>query len=416
MSETSIPREPSDGPAADFFPAPPGIPVLDVDPFSIEFFEDPHRIHAALREAGPVVWLIRWGVFAVARYQEVQAVLHDWQTFCSRRGVGISDFAKEKPWRPPSLVLETDPPEHDRARAVLNHVLSASVMKELRGRMTEAAERMAEELVERRSFDAIPDLAQAFPLSVFPDAVGLKQEGREHLLPYAGLAFNAFGPDNALRRRALEGAAPHVAWVTAQCQRENLAAGGLGARVHAAADSGGITPAEAALLVRSLLTAGIDTTVNGIGAAIYCLARYGDQWQKLRVDLSLARTAFDEAVRFESPVQTFFRTTARPARIGDVEIGEGHKILMFLGAANRDPRRWEQPDSYDIARRTSGHVGFGSGVHMCVGQLLARLEGEAILAALARRIEALDISGTPVRAYNNTLRGLASLPITVRPA
>ena len=416
MSEASITREPSDGPAAAFFPAPPGIPALDVDPFSIEFFEDPHRIHAALREAGPVVWLIRWGVFAVARYQEVQAVLHDWQTFCSRRGVGISDFAKEKPWRPPSLVLETDPPEHDRARAVLNHVLSASVMKELRGRMTEAAERIAEELVERRSFDAIPDLAQAFPLSVFPDAVGLKQEGREHLLPYAGLAFNAFGPDNALRRRALEGAAPHVAWVTAQCQRENLAAGGLGARVHAAADSGGITPAEAALLVRSLLTAGIDTTVNGIGAAIYCLARYGDQWQKLRVDLSLARTAFDEAVRFESPVQTFFRTTARPARIGDVEIGEGHKILMFLGAANRDPRRWEQPDSYDIARRTSGHVGFGSGVHMCVGQLLARLEGEAILAALARRIEALDISGTPVRAYNNTLRGLASLPITVRPA
>ena len=416
MSEAPIARAPGDGLPAAFFPSPPGIPVLDVDPFSIEFFEDPHRIHAALREAGPVVWLTRWSVFAVARYQEVQAVLHDWQTFCSRRGVGMSDFAKEKPWRPPSLVLETDPPEHDRARTVLNRALSPAVMKELRVRMTEAAERMAEELVERRSFDAIPDLAQAFPLSVFPDAVGLRQEGREHLLPYAGLAFNAFGPDNALRRRALEGAAPHIAWVTAQCQRENLAPGGLGARVHAASDSGEITPAEAALLVRSLLTAGIDTTVNGIGAAIYCLARYGDQWQKLRADLSLARAAFDEAVRFESPVQTFFRTTARPARIGEVAIDEGHKILMFLGAANRDPRRWENPDSYDIARRTSGHVGFGSGVHMCVGQLLARLEGEAILAVLARRIDAVEITGTPVRAYNNTLRGLASLPITVRPA
>jgi len=412
----SIAREPKHEPPDSLFPPPPGVPVSDVDPFAIEFFEDPHRIHAALREAGPVVWLVRWGVFAVARYREVHAVLHDWQTFCSSRGVGMSDFAKEKPWRPPSLVLETDPPEHDRARAVLNRVLSPAVMKELRGRITAAAESKAEELVRRRRFDAIPDLAQAFPLSVFPDAVGLKQEGREHLLPYAGLAFNAFGPDNALRRRALEGAAPHIAWVTAQCQRDNLAAEGLGARVHAAADTGEITSAEAALLVRSLLTAGIDTTVNGIGAAIYCLARYGDQWQKLRADVTLARAAFDEAIRFESPVQTFFRTTTRPARIGDVEIGEGHKVLMFLGAANRDPRRWENPDSYDIARRASSHVGFGSGVHMCVGQLLARLEGEAILAALARRIEAVEITSTPVRAYNNTLRGLESLPITIHPA
>jgi 4-methoxybenzoate monooxygenase (O-demethylating) len=96
------------------FKAPAGAPVSDVDPFSIEFFEDPHRIHDELREAGPAVWLDRYGVWAVARYQEVHNVLHDWQTFCSGRGVGVSDFAKEKPWRPPSLVLETDPPEHDR--------------------------------------------------------------------------------------------------------------------------------------------------------------------------------------------------------------------------------------------------------------------------------------------------------------
>ena len=397
------------------FHAPVGVPVSDVDPFSIEFFEDPHRIHDELREAGPVVWLSRYAVWAVARYQEVHDVLHDWQTFCSSRGVGMSDFAKEKPWRPPSLVLETDPPEHDRARAVLNRVLSPAVMKELRGRITAAAEAKARELVERRSFDAVSDLAQAFPLSVFPDAVGLRQEGREHLLPYAGLAFNAFGPDNELRRRALETAAPHIAWVMEQCRRENLAEGGLGARVHAASETGEITSEEASLLVRSLLTAGIDTTVNGIGAAIYCLARFPDQWGKLHDDPTLARSAFEEAVRFESPVQTFFRTTTRPARIGNFELGEGEKVLMFLGAANRDPRKWENPEAYDITRRTSGHVGFGSGVHMCVGQLLARLEGEAILAALARSVESIEITGTPKRAYNNTLRGLESLPIKLHP-
>lgn len=404
----------SDSVGAPDFTAPAGVPVSDADPYSIEFFEDPHRIHDDLREAGPVVWLSRYGIWAVARYKEVRDVLHDWRTFCSSRGVGMSDFAKEKPWRPPSLVLESDPPQHDRARAVLNQVLSSAAVEELRARVTTAAEAKTRELLDKTTFDAIPDLAQAFPLSVFPDAVGLKQEGREHLLPYAGLAFNALGPDNELRRNALATAGPHVAWVTEQCQRENLAPDGLGAKVYAASDTGQITSEEAALLVRSLLTAGIDTTVNGIGAALYCLARFPDEWRKLHADPALARSAFEEAIRFESPVQTFFRTTTRPVKLGDIELGQGQKVLMFLGAANRDPRRWENPDTYDIARRTSGHVGFGSGIHMCVGLLLARLEGDAILGALARNVESIEITGMPKRAYNNTLRGLNSLPVTIR--
>src|SRR5207245_11234236 len=145
---------------------------------------------------------------------------------------------------------------------------------------------------------------------------------------------------------------------------------------------GDMPEAEARLLVRSLLSAGIDTTVNGIGTAVYCLARFPDQLTRLRGDPTLARNAFEEAIRFESPVQTFFRTTTREVELSGHRIGEGEKVLMFLGAANRDPRRWENPDSYDVTRRTSGHVGFGSGIHMCVGQLLARVEGEVMLAAI----------------------------------
>jgi 4-methoxybenzoate monooxygenase (O-demethylating) len=396
--------------------APAGIPVSDIDPFSIEFFEDPHRIHNELRELGPVVHLSRYDVFAVARYKEVRETLNNWQVFCSSRGVGVADFARERPWRPPSLVLETDPPAHDKYRAVLNRVLSPAVMKGLRENFAAAAERKVDALVARRRFDGITDLAEAFPLSVFPNAVGLAREGREHLLPYANLAFNAFGPPNELRQRAMERAAPHITWATEQCKRENLSPGGLGAQVHAAAATGEITSDEAALLVRSLLSAGLDTTVNGIGAALYCLARFPGEWQKLRANPALARAAFEEAVRFESPVQTFFRTTTCPVRIGDVEIGEGRKVLMFLGAANRDPRQWQDPEVYSIERKTIGHVGFGSGVHMCVGQLLARLEGEVLLAALARKVSAIEITDQPRRAYNNTLRGLASLPLEIRPA
>ncbi|MHC6157578.1 cytochrome P450 [Bradyrhizobium elkanii] len=392
------------------------VPHLDVDPFALEFFADPFPTHERLREAGPVVYLDKWNVYGVARYAEVHAVLNDPATFCSSRGVGLSDFSKEKPWRPPSLILEADPPAHTRTRAVLSTVLSATVMKQLRGQFAAAAEARLDALLDKRRFDAIADLAEAYPLSIFPDALGLRPEGREHLLPYASLVFNAFGPPNELRKEAIERSAPHQAYVAEQCQRDNLTPGGIGACIHAHVDTGAITATEAPLLVRSLLSAGLDTTVNGIGAAVYCLARFPEQFQRLRNDPTLARNAFEEAVRFESPVQTFFRTTTRDVELSGASIGEGEKVLMFLAAANRDPRRWEAPDSYDITRRTSGHVGYGSGIHMCVGQLVARLEGEVMMAALARRVARIDITGEPKRLFNNTLRGLSSLPVEITPA
>jgi 4-methoxybenzoate monooxygenase (O-demethylating) len=166
-----------------------------------------------------------------------------------------------------------------------------------------------------------------------------------------------------------------------------------------------------------MLTAGVDTTVNGIGAALYALARYPQQWEKMRADPKrLAKAAFEEAVRFESPVQTFFRTTSRATELGGVQLEEGRKILLFLGAANRDPRQWQNPDEYDIERKVLGHVGFGAGIHVCVGQLLARLEGEVVLQALAKQVSRIEFAGEPERRFNNTLRGLKRLPLRFVPA
>src|ERR1700722_3710226 len=133
---------------------PLGAPASDIDPFSLKFFANPFPSHQELREAGPTVWLRRYGIWAVARYDEVHRVLNDRRTFCSSRGVGMSNFAKEKPWRPPSLVLEKDPPEHDRARSVLNKVLSPAVMKTLRAEFAVAADKKADELIEMGQFDA----------------------------------------------------------------------------------------------------------------------------------------------------------------------------------------------------------------------------------------------------------------------
>ncbi len=390
-------------------------PASNVDPFSKEYFDDPYPLQEELREAGAAVRLSRYDIWAVARFEHVRAMLFDWKTYCSSRGVGIGDFAKETPWRPRSIVLEVDPPMHTRTRTVLNRVLSPAAMKALQASFAEAADRLVDDLLARGGFDAIPDLAEAFPLAVFPDALGMPPENRRYLLPYGNMVFNAFGPKNDFFAKAVENAAPVLDWLGKQMQRDALAPHGFGAEIHAAVDTGELTPQEAPLVVRSLLTAGVDTTVNGLGAALYCLARFPEQWQRLRQDPSLARAAFEEAIRFESPVQTFFRTTTRAVEIGGVAIGEGEKILMFLGAANRDPRQWEHPERYDVARKTVGHVGFGAGIHMCVGQMLARVEGEVMLQALARKVGSIEITGAPRRRYNNTLRGLASLPMTFRP-
>src|SRR5947209_1929267 len=168
-------------------PSAPSAAVSQVDPFCDEFLADPYPFHEALREAGPVVWLERYGIYASARHAEVQAALTDWQTFSSAAGVGIDDFRRSKPWRPPSLILEADPPLHTRSRTVLNRALSAKPMAGLRTGFREAAEKLADELVARRRVDAIADIAEAYPLSVFPKAVGLGREGVENLLPYGAM-------------------------------------------------------------------------------------------------------------------------------------------------------------------------------------------------------------------------------------
>ncbi len=392
-------------------------PTTDADPFDHDVLEDPLPLHAALRDAGPLVHLTRYDVYAMARYEQVHAALVDWQEFQSAAGVGLSNFRYEEPWRPPSLLLEADPPHHDAPRRVLQKILAPRSLRRLRDRWLADAEDLVAQLLDGpREFDAVPALAEAFPLRVFPDAVGLPPAGRENLLPYGDHAFNAFGPANDLVAKGAPRVAELSAWVNAQCARDVLASRGFGADIWAASDRGDITPDQAPLIVRSLLTAGVDTTVHGISAVLYALASNPQQWQRLRAEPALARTAFDEAVRWESPVQTFFRTATTDVRIGDHVVPEGRKILMFLAAANRDPRHWAtpahpDPDAFDLTRDPSGHVGFGMGIHQCVGQHVARLEAEALLTALLPRVERLELAGPTRRHHNNTLRAWESIPV-----
>jgi cytochrome P450 len=391
-------------------------PVSTIDPFSQGFLHDPYPHHQSLREAGPVVWLERYGVWAMARHQEVRDALTDWQTYCSSAGVGLSDFRKEPPWRPPSIILEADPPLHTRTRAVLTRIMSPAAINILRATFEREAESLVARLVELREFDGVADLAEPYPLKVFPDAVGISEQGRENLLPYGSMVFNSFGPRNELFDRAMANAGPVRDWIMSKCSRAALAPGGLGMQIFDAVDSGELTEDEAGMLVRSFLSAGIDTTVYGLGNALYCFAGHPEQWNVLRENPGLIRAAFEEVLRFEAPVQSFFRTTTRKVDVGGVRVGEGEKVLLLFAAANRDPRRWDKPDVFDVRRRATGHMTFGTGIHGCVGQAVARLESEAIFAALARRVASLELAGQPQRRLNNTLRGLDTLPLRIVPA
>jgi cytochrome P450 len=160
----------------------------------------------------------------------------------------------------------------------------------------------------------------------------------------------------------------------------------------------------------------MDTTVNSIGSAIWLLAERPDDWARLRAEPGLAGSAFEEALRYESPVTFTGRKTTRRTEVGGVEIDAGARVVLWFSSANRDDRHYEAADTFRLDRNPVDHVAFGGGVHSCAGQGLARIEGPAVLAALARHAERIELAGEPERHLNNAVRGLGRLPVAVTPS
>jgi len=393
---------------------PAGVPEWDVDPYEPGILSNPTEYYAELRSKGPFAYLSKYSMLACGRYQETKEVFSDWQRFVSSRGVGLQDFSLEEPWRPPSIVLEVDPPYHTKTRAVIERALSPKAVANLKETFRVAAEKLIDELLEKGRFEAVEELAETYPTTVFPDAVGLRESDRRRLVDYGEMVFSALGPDNELRRSAMAKGPDVVSWIMEQCQRDRLKPDGFGATIYAAADAGEITQEEAGLLVRSLLSAGVDTTVTALGTAVWCLANNPDQFQRLKADPKLARWTFEETLRYTSPVHSFCRTANGNTEVCGVRIVEGTKILCVLGAANLDEGHWPEADKFDIGRKPTGHLALGAGIHGCVGQNVARAEGEAVLAAIANKVDSIELAGEPVWRPNNSIRSLARLPVTFR--
>ncbi|GAB2894643.1 cytochrome P450 [Neomicrococcus lactis] len=390
-------------------------PRLDLDPFSDESLLDPYPIEDEVREAGEVVWLEKYGVWASGRHQRVTEVFGDHEKFISSHGTGFTNTFLTENWRKPSAILEADPPEHSRVRTVMVQALSQKVVKGLK----ESFQRIADEVVltalEHSELDAMQDLAVAFPLRALPDAIGLAPEGRKHLLTYANLNFQAMGPRNGRYEEALAGATDAAEYVEWQMRRENLGTEGIAAAIFARVDSGEITESEGSLLVRAFLSAGLDTTMLGIGNALVALSENPAQWKLFKEDPEkLARKVFEETLRLFAPSPFIGRTVGVDMEFAGIQLQKEDKFINFVSAANRDPRKWANPEHFDIARDTRGHVAFGYGIHACVGQMMARMEAETLLSAVGRHVAHLEVAAAPTRKLNNWLRGYEHIPMAFK--
>ncbi len=387
----------------------PKAPVSDLDIYAEEHIIEPYGAYQELRDAGPIVWMNRHQAWAVARYENVREVLKDFDTFSSGQGVALNDPLNEVA---KGTTLGSDPPEHDEYRDIVAHSLTPRALAQRKAAIEEQADRLVESVVERGSFDAVTDLAQVLPLSVVPDFIGLPQHGRERMLDWASATFNALGPLNERGQASLPAVAEMAQYAAERVGARDLSPGSLGAGLLAAADGGRITVEQCPALLIDYLAPSLDTTISAVASAIWLFATHPDQWDKIKASPELIPNALNEVLRLETPIRGFCRHVTRPTTFHDVTLTKGDPVLVLYASANRDERKWTNPDDFDVTRRCADHVGFGYGIHSCAGQGLARIEAHAVLAALAKRVGRLTLDSS-ARGINNVIRAFASVRVSV---
>lgn len=380
----------------------------DDDPFSVAAVRNARAVDDRLRELAPAVKLAREHITLLTRYQHVAAGLRDWKTFSST----------SRPWHDPNsvrpeLLLTDDPPKHTAVRAVISAALSPKALSKMAEAFRADAETLVTRLKEKSgtTIDAVAEITRPFVYKVLPDLIGIPLAGREHMYAFGNMVWATLGPVNELFHAAMKDSGPIIEWVERCCSREHLAPDSLGMQMFLAADRGEITKDQAKLLVGILLSAAADTTVMTLANAIRAFALFPDQYQLVRADRSLVRPAFDESLRWDSPSRMAGRITKQEVEIEGVVIPKGERCGLMFAAANRDPRRWVQPDRFDVRRDNRGHLGWGQGVHACVGRVLAGLEADALLGTVARHIHSFEAAGEPEPWMTTIGHGPEKLPV-----
>ncbi|SEJ98994.1 Cytochrome P450 [Sphingobium sp. AP50] len=394
-----------------------GAPIVDVDLYSDEAMLNPVPLHRRIREAGPVVWIPSTGTFYVAHWATGRKIFQSWQDFSSARGIGIRDAAEYSRTRTPSLLLETDPPEHDKYRSIISRLLSPAAMKRMRIEFEERAEELVSKAIEKRFVDLANDVISPFVINGMANSIGLPKDNREQLLIYGELTLNLPGPPNARTQQSLDRArdAGTLEWVAQSMRREALAPDGLAAEIFKSADTGAITEGEAELLTRIFLSASVDSTTYSLINGIRNFLDHPDQWSLLHDDPSRARDAFEEILRYNVSVQVLHRVVAHDMELEGVRLKTGDRIGVGMRAANRDPEKFPDPDRFDIARKPNGHLAFGVGIHGCAGQMVSRMEADILLGMLADRVAKILPAGEPEPFITNAISSWRTLPVELVP-
>jgi cytochrome P450 len=391
--------------------APTPAPKSDVNIFTDDNIRNPHPMWSTIRELGSVVHLSSSDTLIVTRYDEVRAALGDWQTYSS---AADTVYGKEMSAMLGNTPLTTDPPLHDQLRAVLSEKTAPRALKKLTDHVMAHADELVAEAVEAGSIEAMETLCQRMPVDIVADLIGLPEEGRDILLPGGERMLMTFGPKNGEIVPGMPTIEEFVGYIQTVTSRDVLKPGGWGTAILDAVDDGRIRQEDAAPLMSSYLIAGMGTTVHTLGFYLNNLAQNPSAWAALKADPTLIGSGFEESLRLDGPAQLLYRATTRDVELGEHVIPEGRRIILAIGSANRDPRHYSNPDTFDIYRNPVDHLGLGYATHGCVGQGLARLEVRSVISALLRRAATIEPNGSVDRvSHVPGFAGIKQLPLTL---
>lgn len=380
------------------------VPAVELDLFSPASLADPFGDYRRLRDAGPVVRLARPDVYAIGRFVDVQAALRASDVLISGEGVGFSAaFNAPKGMN----VIQSDGDLHRRLRAAVMRPLTPAKLRDVRIDLKALIGKRVESLVDTGEFDAMSTLARFLPVEAVSHLVGLPEVGRDRMLEWAAAAFNVIGPDAVAEDIvSLREAFTFLGSLT----EETVASGSWAGQLFEAVHAGKLTNQEAMAAISAYVIPGLDTTILAKGHLLHNLARTPGQWAMLRANHALIPAAVLEGVRHSSVIRWFSRMAVADHMVGEGFIPAGSRVMLLYGCANRDERRYAEPDRFDVTRDARDHLAWGTGPHMCAGMTLARMEMEVLLEVLVEARMDL-IAGTPTPGENAGLYGFTALPM-----
>jgi cytochrome P450 len=389
------------------------------NPMDPEFLADPYPTYHRLRAEDPVHHS-PLGFWVLTRYEDVAAVLRDARFIKEPLAALVAArFGAEVPRGVGLSMLDRDPPDHTRLRSLVSKAFTPRVVEGLRPRIQAIVDELIARAEPAGSMDLIEEFAYPIPVNVICEMMGVPVRDHERFKGWSldiarGLDSIWLPPDSEIPRRSA--AARHAIsdyFRELIAQRRSSPRGDLLSALIAAEEAGDKLNEEELLATCILiLIAGHETTVNLIGNGVLALLRHPAELSRLRATPGLITSAVEELLRYDGPVQRTARVASADATIGGHTIRQGDMVMPFIGAADRDPAQFRDPDRLDLSRADNRHIAFGWGIHFCLGAPLARVEGQIAIDTLVRRLPRLALVGDSVEYRQSlTLRGLKTLPV-----